>query len=81
LHFAIPGTPYRQKWEAILLENCRRFAAGQPLLNVVDKENGIDCSTQSSPRLELSALCETWARQRHRGFARRAENAGDCDGS
>jgi hypothetical protein len=35
---AILGTPYRQKWEAILLENCRRFAAGQPLLNVVDKE-------------------------------------------
>ena len=37
-HVAILGTPYRQKWEAILLENCRRFAAGQPLLNVVDKE-------------------------------------------
>jgi phosphoglycerate dehydrogenase-like enzyme len=38
LHVAILGTPYRQKWEAILLENCRRFAAGQPLRNVVDKE-------------------------------------------
>jgi len=37
-HVAILGTPYRQKWEAILLENCRLFAAGQPLLNVVDKE-------------------------------------------
>jgi phosphoglycerate dehydrogenase-like enzyme len=37
-HVAILGTPYRQKWEATLLENCRRFAAGQPLLNVVDKE-------------------------------------------
>ncbi len=37
-HVAILGTPYREKWEAILLENCRRFAAGQPLLNVVDKE-------------------------------------------
>ena len=37
-HVTILGTPYRQKWEAILLENCRRFAAGQPLLNVVDKE-------------------------------------------
>ena len=36
-HVAILGTPYRQKWEAILLENCRRFAAGQPLINVVDK--------------------------------------------
>jgi phosphoglycerate dehydrogenase-like enzyme len=37
-HVAIYGAPYRQKWEAILLENCRRFAAGEPLLNVVDKE-------------------------------------------
>ena len=37
-HVAIFGTPYRQKWEEILLENCRRFAANQPLLNVVDKE-------------------------------------------
>jgi phosphoglycerate dehydrogenase-like enzyme len=38
-HVAIYGTPYRDKWEAILIENCRRFAAGQPLLNVVDKAN------------------------------------------
>jgi phosphoglycerate dehydrogenase-like enzyme len=38
-HVAIYGTPYRDKWEAILIENCRRFAAGQPLLNVVDKVN------------------------------------------
>jgi phosphoglycerate dehydrogenase-like enzyme len=37
-HVAILGTPYREKWEVILLENCRRFAAGQPLLNVVNKE-------------------------------------------
>jgi phosphoglycerate dehydrogenase-like enzyme len=37
-HVAILGTPYRQKWEAILLENCRRFAAGESLLNVVDKQ-------------------------------------------
>ncbi len=37
-HVAILGTPYRQKWEALLLENCRRFAAGQTLINVVDKE-------------------------------------------
>jgi phosphoglycerate dehydrogenase-like enzyme len=37
-HVAIYGTPYREKWEAILTENCRRFAAGQPLLNPVDKE-------------------------------------------
>jgi len=37
-HVAISGAPYRQKWEEILLENCRRFAGSQPLLNVVDKE-------------------------------------------
>ncbi len=37
-HVAIYGAPYHQKWEEILLENCRRFAAGAPLLNVVDKE-------------------------------------------
>jgi D-isomer specific 2-hydroxyacid dehydrogenase, NAD binding domain len=37
-HIAIYGTPYREKWEAMLIENCRRFAAGQPLLNLVDKE-------------------------------------------
>ena len=37
-HVAIYGTPYRDKWEAMLIENCRRFAADQPLLNVVDKE-------------------------------------------
>jgi phosphoglycerate dehydrogenase-like enzyme len=37
-HVAIYGAPYRQKWEEILLENCRRFAHHEPLLNVVDKE-------------------------------------------
>jgi phosphoglycerate dehydrogenase-like enzyme len=37
-HVAISGAPYRQKWEEILLENCRRFANNEPLLNVVDKE-------------------------------------------
>ena len=37
-HVAIYGTPYRQKWEEILIENCRRFANHEPLLNVVDKE-------------------------------------------
>ena len=39
-HVAISGAPYRQKWEEILLENCRRFAGNEPLLNVVDKESG-----------------------------------------
>jgi len=37
-HVAISGAPYRQKWEEILIENCRRFANNEPLLNVVDKE-------------------------------------------
>jgi hypothetical protein len=37
-YIVILGTPYPQKWEAILLESCRRFATDQPLLNVVDKE-------------------------------------------
>jgi len=36
-HVAILGTPYRLRWERILLENCCRFAAGEPLINVVDK--------------------------------------------
>ena len=38
-HVAILGAPYQPKREAILLENCRRFASGQPLLSVVDKAN------------------------------------------
>lgn len=37
-HVAILGTPYRQKWEELLLDNCQRFAAGEPLRNAVDKE-------------------------------------------
>jgi phosphoglycerate dehydrogenase-like enzyme len=37
-HVAISGVPYRQKWLEILLENCRRFAGNQPLINVVNKE-------------------------------------------
>ena len=38
-HVAILGAPYQRKREAILLENCRRFASGEPLLNIVDKAN------------------------------------------
>jgi phosphoglycerate dehydrogenase-like enzyme len=38
-HVAILGAPYQAKREAILLENCRRFALGEPLINVVDKAN------------------------------------------
>jgi phosphoglycerate dehydrogenase-like enzyme len=38
-HVAILATPYQHKREAILLENCRRFGAGEPLLKVVDKAN------------------------------------------
>ena len=37
-HVAILGTPYRQKWAEVLLDNCQRFAAGQPPRNVVNKE-------------------------------------------
>jgi phosphoglycerate dehydrogenase-like enzyme len=36
-HVAIYGAPSHQKWEGILLENCRRFATGELLLHVVDK--------------------------------------------
>jgi phosphoglycerate dehydrogenase-like enzyme len=38
-HVAVYGAPYEPKREEILLENCRRFARGDPLLNVVDKAN------------------------------------------
>jgi phosphoglycerate dehydrogenase-like enzyme len=38
-HVAIYGVPYREKWLEILLENCRRFAGNEPLLNVVDKRH------------------------------------------
>ncbi len=38
-HVAIYGAPYQPKKEALLLDNCRRFANGEPLLNVVDKAN------------------------------------------
>ena len=39
-HVAIVGAPrLQEKREAILLENCRRFGRGEPLLNVVDKVN------------------------------------------
>lgn len=37
-HVAIAGAPYLDRWRTILLNNCRRFAKGEPLLNVVDKE-------------------------------------------
>ena len=42
-HVAILGTPYRQKWEALLLENCRRFAAGQTSSTSSTRKNGTDC--------------------------------------
>ncbi|MGH2586551.1 MAG: D-2-hydroxyacid dehydrogenase [Dehalococcoidia bacterium] len=39
-HVAIYGAPHtEERREALLLENCRRFANGEPLLNVVDKRN------------------------------------------
>ena len=37
-HIAISGAPYHGKWLEILTENCRRFDAGQPMINLVDKE-------------------------------------------
>jgi phosphoglycerate dehydrogenase-like enzyme len=37
-HVAIAGAPgWYERRTAILVENCRRFAAGEPLVNVVDK--------------------------------------------
>ena len=58
-HVAILGTPYRQKWEAMLLENCRRFAAGEPLLNVVDKRELVLTSLLRSARkaAKIFATC------------------------
>lgn len=38
-HVAVMGAPNQARREAVLIENCRRFAAGEPLLNVVDKRN------------------------------------------
>jgi phosphoglycerate dehydrogenase-like enzyme len=30
----------RERWNAVFVENIRRFGAGEPLLNVVDKAAG-----------------------------------------
>ena len=39
-HIAAHDAPYlRERRDQIVIENCRRFAAGQPLINVVDKRN------------------------------------------
>jgi phosphoglycerate dehydrogenase-like enzyme len=38
-HTALSGMAYKQKWLSLLIENCRRFNANEPLLNVVDKQN------------------------------------------
>ena len=38
-HVAIYGTPYRERWLEMLIDNCRRFEAGEPLRNVVDKRS------------------------------------------
>jgi phosphoglycerate dehydrogenase-like enzyme len=50
------GTPYRRKWEEILLENCRRFAAGQPLRNIVDKQNTLGGGRNFHVRQHVRAL-------------------------
>jgi phosphoglycerate dehydrogenase-like enzyme len=36
-HMAGEGPHLQARREGVLRENCRRFAAGEPLLNVVDK--------------------------------------------
>jgi phosphoglycerate dehydrogenase-like enzyme len=38
-HVAGVGPYLPERRTELLLENCRRFSAGQPLLNVVDKAN------------------------------------------
>ena len=39
-HIAAPDAPYlAERRTQMLLENCRRFARGEPLVNVVDKRN------------------------------------------
>jgi phosphoglycerate dehydrogenase-like enzyme len=38
-HVGGEGPHLRERRESVLRENCRRFAAGEPLLNVVDKAN------------------------------------------
>ena len=38
-HVAIFGAPYKERWLALLIENCRRFGRGEELLNVVDKQS------------------------------------------
>jgi len=38
-HVAVFGAPNQTRREEVVLENCRRFAAGEPLLNLVDKRN------------------------------------------
>jgi len=38
-HVAILGAPYQPRREEILIENRRRFASGEPLLNMIDKAN------------------------------------------
>ncbi|MGE0058663.1 MAG: D-2-hydroxyacid dehydrogenase [Dehalococcoidia bacterium] len=37
-HVAINGTPYHERWLQMLIDNCKRFEAGEPLRNVVDKQ-------------------------------------------
>lgn len=38
-HTATHGPYLPERWAEVLVENCRRFAAGEPLKNVVDKAN------------------------------------------
>jgi phosphoglycerate dehydrogenase-like enzyme len=38
-HMAINGAAYRERWLELLIENCRRFEAGEAMVNLVDKRN------------------------------------------
>ncbi len=37
-HTAIYGASYQQRWLDLLIDNCRRFEAGEPLINEVNKQ-------------------------------------------
>jgi phosphoglycerate dehydrogenase-like enzyme len=37
-HTAITGANYEERWLELLIENCRRFDASEPLINEVDKQ-------------------------------------------
>src|SRR5439155_1638639 len=56
-HVAISGAPYRQKWEEILLENCRRFA------NTDERLSGFVSMTAEDQNVPSSNAGGSWARR------------------